>query len=185
LLQLDPGEAPPSFEGSEVRCFRSAFFCGRNLPVGAGSAPEDEARLSDDEVQQQLANEVPIEPYSYGQAVAAYMQQQQQQLLRRQGQVQLPDAISLQQAAAAHAGQQPNWAASNGSLRVLLLRRGGEGRQVLNAAEVLERCNAWRYSPPGSTVPVTAVCSEAEVPDLQAGVAAAQEADVFIGMHGG
>ena len=154
LLQLDARQPPASYEGGEQRCFQTAFFCGRNFPAAAGLPAAEEAGLGEEEVQQRLAAGIPVEPYSYGQALAAYMQQKQQR--RRHAP---PDVISLQQAAAA-AGGATERAATSGRLRVALMRRGGEGRQILNAGELLERCNAWRYRPPGSTKPVTAECHE-------------------------
>lgn len=155
---LDPSAPPPSFEGGEQRCFQTAFFCGRNFLMDTGLPPEEEAALGQAERQERLAEAVPQEPYSFGQAVSAFLQQRRGQ----QGQAGEPlaqDAISLQDAAAAW-GQGRQRAATNGRLRIGLMKRGGEGRQLLNSEELLQSCNAWSYTPPGSSMPVTAECHE-------------------------
>jgi hypothetical protein len=68
-------------------------------------------------------------------------------------------------------------------LRILFHRRGTSDRQLLNAKELLQACNTWRYNSSG--VQLRASCAEVDLPSLEAGMAAAQEADVFVGMHGG
>ncbi|PRW57966.1 hypothetical protein C2E21_3662 [Chlorella sorokiniana] len=65
----------------------------------------------------------------------------------------------------------------------ILFHRRGVNRMLLNAAELLEQCNAWNYTTtPG--VQVRALCSEVELTNLTAGIMAAQRADIFIGAHG-
>lgn len=159
--ELDPLLPPVSYEGGERRCFQTAFFCGRNLPMAAGLSPAEEAHLGQEAVQERLAAEVPDEPYSYGQALAAYLKQQRQQRVwQRQPTMPLPDAISLQQAAEAAGGGAFEQAASSGRLKIALMKRSGEGRQILNSVELMQRCNAWKYIQPGSNAPITAECYE-------------------------
>lgn len=165
-VQLDPEQQPASHEGGEQRCFADAFFCGRNFPQARWPLPEEEAAMPPQQVTERLRKEVPFEPYSFGQAAVAYHTQAAlaaQQMQRRQwpmaagGGVQ--DGISLQEEAAA-AGAPQERAATTGRLRILLVKRGGEGRQVLNAADLLAACNSWQYRPPNSTAVITAQCSE-------------------------
>ncbi|KAI7844598.1 hypothetical protein COHA_001838 [Chlorella ohadii] len=66
-------------------------------------------------------------------------------------------------------------AAKPAVLNILFHRRGTD-RLLLNAAELLERCNAWSYT--------TAAGVQVELTDLFAGIVAAQRADIFIGAHG-
>lgn len=170
--QLDPSQPPASYEGGEQRCFQDAFFCGRNMPLAQGLPPEREAALSQERRTKRLVEQVPIEPFSYGQAVVAYHQQAgvvaKQMRRRPRPPTDAPailDGISLQQAAAAAAVAVPppeveRAKSSSGRLRVLFVKRSGEGRQVLNAAELLQRCNSWQYRPPNGSATVTADCSE-------------------------
>ena len=154
VAQLDPQQAPASWEGGEQRCFQDVYFCGQKIELARGAPREHEAVWSEAERTAALAKAVPIEPFSYGQAV---VQHETQQL--RQGQA-AEDGISLQaaEAAAAAKPQQEQRSKSSGRLKVLLMKRGGEGRQILNADELLERCNAWQYRAPNGTA--TADCRE-------------------------
>ena len=118
--------------------------------------------------------QVPLEPFAFGQAVVAYHQQEamaaeqmsgRPELVASAGDVQ--DGISLQEAAAAAAagpagagGAGEERARTSGRLRVLFVKRGGEGRQLLNAGELLQACNAWRWLPPNSSQSVSAECRE-------------------------
>lgn len=162
--QLDALQPPASFEGGEQRCFQDLFVCGRNFPLARGLAPAEEAALTPQQQAERLAQEVPIEPFSFGQAVVAY----QTQAARTAGQASagnVQDGISLQEAAAAAsragtAGSAGERAKTSGRLKVLLIKRGGEGRQLLNAAELLQACNSWSWVPPGSSKAVTADCRE-------------------------
>lgn len=159
--QLDASQPPASFEGGEQRCFQDLFVCGRNFPLARGLAPAEEAALTPQQQAERLAQEVPIEPFSFGQAVVAY----QTQAARAAGQASagnVQDGISLQEAAATAgtAGSAGERAKTSGRLKVLLIKRGGEGRQLLNAAELLQACNSWSWVPPGSGEAVTADCRE-------------------------
>ena len=167
--QLDPAQPPASYEGGEQRCFQDVYVCGRNFPLGPGLAREEEAELSPQQRSKRLAETVPLEPWTYGQAVVAWHQQAGAAARRMRRRPRPPpalqDGISLLEAAeaAAAAGPAPAVArarSSGGRLRVLVIKRGGEGRQILNAPELLRRCNAWRYQPPGGGPAVTAECSE-------------------------
>ncbi len=158
--QLDSSQPPASFEGGEQRCFQDLFVCGRNFPLARGLAPAEEAALTPQQQTERLAQEVPIEPFSFGQAVVAYQGQAASTSSRQ-------DGISLQEAAAAAAasaagaaGLGVQRARTRGRLKVVLIKRGGEGRQLLNAAELLQACNAWSWLPPGGSEPVTAECGE-------------------------
>lgn len=161
--QLDTSQPPASYEGGERRCFQTLFFCGRNLPLGRGLSAEEEAAASEAQRAAALTQQVPVEPYSYGQAVVQYTQQPGRQ---RNGS--LVDGITLQLAAAAAAGAPPlaavlpsaDRASTSGRLRILLMKRGSEGRQILNTAELLQRCNEWQHTPAGGGPPVTAECRE-------------------------
>ncbi|PSC69482.1 hypothetical protein C2E20_6958 [Micractinium conductrix] len=190
--ELDAAQPRASYEGGQRRCFERMYVCGANFLAGRGLSAEEEAALSADQRTAAVARQVPVEPYAYGQAVALHMQQQRQQQARRQRQDGAPDAITLQALVGEAAGAPPLAAVvpgqprarTAGRLRIMLMKRGDEGRQISNAAELLQRCNSWRYVPPGGGPAVGAECSEIELPDLEAGVAAAREADVFIGVHG-
>ena len=73
-------------------------------------------------------------------------------------------------------------------LRVVFQKRGGDprqltDRQLVNAAELVAACNRWRFTAP-SGVRVRALCWEVEINSLDVSIAAAQQADVFVGAHG-
>lgn len=71
-------------------------------------------------------------------------------------------------------------------LRVLFQHRAGAARQLLNVDELVDACNAWQLVPagPSGALPLRANCSKVALNSLEATLAAAQEADVFVGMHG-
>ncbi|KAI3432877.1 hypothetical protein D9Q98_010460 [Chlorella vulgaris] len=68
-------------------------------------------------------------------------------------------------------------------LNVVIQKRPGDTRQLLNMEELLSRCNVWQHRT-RTGLPLRAKCWEAEVVDLVSGMAAAQIADVFVGTHG-
>lgn len=176
LPQLDAAQPRASYEGGEQRCFQDLFICGRNFPLGAGLPPAEEQVLTKQQRAKRLAETVPLEPWTYGQAVAAWHQQAgaaAQRMRRRPRQpAELQDGISLlEAAAAAPAPAAASARSSSGRLRVLVIKRGGEGRQILNAPELLQHCNAWRYQPPGGGPAVTADCTEVGGVMAQAGPA--------------
>ena len=167
-VQLDAAQPRASYEGGQRRCFERMYVCGANFLAGRGLSAEEEAALSADQRTAAVARQVPVEPYAYGQAVALHMQQQRQQQARRQRQDGAPDAITLQALVGEAAGAPPLAAVvpgqprarTAGRLRIMLMKRGDEGRQISNAAELLQRCNSWRYVPPGGGPAVGAECSE-------------------------
>ncbi|KAL4424793.1 hypothetical protein ABPG77_000833 [Micractinium sp. CCAP 211/92] len=163
--QADRQLSPASWEGDEQRCFDSLFICGRRFkpdrPLELGMPGSEE------EEQARLRTAVPRENYGFGQEVVRWYQ--------RQGLVPLPPKPAA--AAVASIG------GSSRQLKVLFMRRDSGGRQLLNAEALVRSCNAWRYQLPAGGE-VSADCRQVELPNLEAGIAAAQEADVFIGMHG-
>lgn len=133
-----PGSSPPaSHEGGEQRCFQQLFVCGSGFPGVGGAAP--------------------TEAYAAGQRVVQAVMRQQQQHPKKQ----LP--VAAAQALGAAADMEPSSGQSR-RLRIMFLKRGaGRGRQLLNAAELVARCNAWQYQPPNGSLTVTAECREVGV----------------------
>ena len=76
VAQLDPQQAPASWEGGEQRCFQDVYFCGQKIELARGAPREHEAVWSEAERTAALAKAVPIEPFSYGQAVVQHETQQ-------------------------------------------------------------------------------------------------------------
>jgi hypothetical protein len=179
VAQLEQQQAPASWEGGEQRCFQDVFFCGQKIELARGAPREHEAAWSEAERTTALAKAVPIEPFSYGQAVVHYEMQQP-----REGQA-AEDGISLQVAAAAAAPkpEQEERSKSSGRLKVLLMKRGGEGRQILNADELLEQCNAWQYRAPNGTAIATADCREVRLRWVPVCGAARLVAEIFGSLH--
>ncbi|KAL4437120.1 hypothetical protein ABPG75_004259 [Micractinium tetrahymenae] len=167
--RADRQQSPPSWEGGEQRCFDSLLICGRKFkpdkPLELGlpqTAEEERARLK---------KAVPRENYGFGQGVVRWY--------RQRGLIPPPP-----KPAAASGSSSSSTDRSGRRLRVLFMRRDSGGRQLLTAEELARSCSTWRYQPPGGGGTVTAECRQVEMPNLEAGIAAAQEADVFIGMHG-
>ena len=140
-LQWDGLLPRPSFEGSEQRCFQHMFVCGRRFK--AMRALEEQLPLGEAAARQALMRAIPRENYAYGQMLVEHVQQQQQQM-------------------GSNGAGQPSTAAGRGGrrLRVAFMKRGGQGRQLLNARELLQRCNKWRHKPPGGGATITAECRE-------------------------
>ncbi|KAL4439890.1 hypothetical protein ABPG75_002891 [Micractinium tetrahymenae] len=145
---------PASYEGPDQRCFSHMFVCTSGLSL-------------------------PLLPaYSYGQHVVRYYRDHGWRLQPPAELAQLP----ADKAAAATAGERV--------LRVVFQKRapGHPGRAVLNLQELLQRCNAWRFKlgtgTGGGARWTRAHCVEVEFADLQSGMAAAQAADIVVGMHG-
>jgi hypothetical protein len=77
--------------------------------------------------------------------------------------------------------------ASTRVLRVLFITRSPKVavRQILNMDELLERCQAWKYTDPASGVHFAAGCGVWQPgADLPSNIAAFRSADVVIGRHG-
>ena len=68
-------------------------------------------------------------------------------------------------------------------VRVVFHQREWEARQLLTLPQLLQACNSSRLALPGN---VTAVlrCEAVRLPTVADSVAAAQRADVFVGVHG-
>ncbi|KAL4447222.1 hypothetical protein ABPG77_007255 [Micractinium sp. CCAP 211/92] len=187
-----PGAPPPSFEGSEQRCFKHMYVClndvhpthvrvhdfgqflaryygGPQNPLGA-EASAMPARPPSAARQPRLEQKVD------GRRQQQSEEQQQQQL------TQLPPVSAIRQLGALPQTAQKQQGREL-QLRVLFSKRSSGDRRLLNTAELLRRCNAWRYTAP-SGAQLRALCWEAETPSLKAGIAAAQQADVLIGPHG-
>ncbi|PSC75686.1 LRR repeats and ubiquitin-like domain-containing protein isoform A [Micractinium conductrix] len=175
----DTQHPPPSFEGGEQRCFASLLVCGRRfrpakplqwgLPQGAEAEPDA------------LRHAVPRENYGFGQEVVQYVQ-------RQSGSSSSSGSGSGSKSASNSGSRFLGIGGGGGSgrqpLRVRFMQRDSGGRQLLNIAELVAACNAWRFTPPGGGPPLTADCRQVALPSLEAGVSAAQDADLFVGMHG-
>ncbi|KAL4436680.1 hypothetical protein ABPG75_003819 [Micractinium tetrahymenae] len=161
LLFGQEGGPPLSWEGGEQRCFKDLFFCGEKIGTAKGAAPGD-ARLK---------GGVPRELGAWGQELVAHVQRQQEQQGQQDQQPRPPNDAS-------------DRGGGSRRLKVLFLRRDSEGRQLLNAEELVRCCNGWKGRDPGSGAALTAECRQVSTPDLAAGVAAAQDADILVGIHG-
>ncbi|KAI3439058.1 hypothetical protein D9Q98_001468 [Chlorella vulgaris] len=72
-------------------------------------------------------------------------------------------------------------------LRVLFISRSPKVavRQILNMDELLERCQAWKYTDPASSIQFAAECGVWQPgSDLQSTIAAVRGADIMVGRHG-
>lgn len=138
------GAPPPSYEGSEQCCFSAMYACLDDVDA-------DKFQL-----------------HAYGRHLVHYHQRQHRQ------QVDAARAAMLQQAGLAdlprpppesvlrRLGRQAATSADAGAghevqLRVVFQKRGGSERQLVNAEELVERCNSWAYTAP-SGVRVRALC---------------------------
>jgi hypothetical protein len=65
----------------------------------------------------------------------------------------------------------------------VLFQRRDRDRLLLNSQELVEQCNRWRFTTKAGQR-LRASCAEVEMSSLLSGMAAAQEADVFVGVHG-
>lgn len=133
------------------------FVCGRRFKAMRGLEevlPEGEGPA----VQQALAKAVPRENYAFGQMLVQHMQQQQQGVQQREVQGQAGNNDTHGGSGKQASGRQ----ASSGKrrLKIVFMKRGGEGRQLLNIHELLQRCNAWSLSLPNNRDNVTAECRE-------------------------
>lgn len=167
----------PSFEGPPQRCFRHMFVCPRGVNI----------------------THWPL--HSLGQHLARHYSSASQQQPAAKGTVQAAAEQQAPNTAAASArggsssGGDSNSGASSkdgGSssssggervVRVVFHKRSTPDRQLLNAAELVEQCNSWRHTTAAGRR-LRATCREVEMGDLQTGIAAAQEADIFVGIHG-
>ena len=116
------GLPPPSLEGSEQRCFQHLLVCGRST-----------------------RGKEPTALYQFGQAVAQQTRLQQQQQLAAAGPGQVDSEDSSSSSSNSSGGR------GSGRLKVVFVQRGSVGRQLLNVAELVRRCNSWHYRLPGAS----------------------------------
>lgn len=81
----------------------------------------------------------PTELYQFGQAVAQQTQHHHQQLA-----ADAPVQVGSGDSSSDSSG-------SSGRLRVVFVQRGSVGRQLLNVAELVQRCNSWHYRLPNTS----------------------------------
>lgn len=145
------GAAPLSWEGGPQRCFKQMFVCARGLNITSWPLHGLGQHLAK-HYRQEVA------------AAAADMQQRRQEQQQQQ-----------QPAAEVGSGGGGDDAAKGERvLKIVFHKRGSPDRQLLNAAELLQRCNAWRHTTKGGQR-LRARCWEAEMSGLFEGLAAAQE----------
>ena len=158
-MQADPQQPPPSFEGGERRCFRDMYVCGKRFKAAnqlerpVGPSPEEQAAA--------LRKSIPREDFTFGQALVRHVQQRQQRQQQQQQQQQLGHPSRVQVEISSSGAGSSTSSGGGWRLKILLIRRGGVERQILNVQELLQRCNTWRHQPPNSSTPVvTAECRE-------------------------
>ncbi|EFN58009.1 hypothetical protein CHLNCDRAFT_57085 [Chlorella variabilis] len=166
-------QLPPSYEGTQQRCFKSMYVCLHDINTRTWQLHEYGQML--------------VRHYG-GDALVLAMPQTQPP--GQQGSTLLPPPVSVlkQLNKAPKGGSQKAAAAAEQVVRVVFQKRGGDprlltDRQLINSKELVERCNAWRYTAP-SGARVRALCWEVELSTLEVGIAAAHQADIFIGAHG-
>lgn len=175
---------PLSFEGGPQRCFRQLFVCERGINITRWPLHKLGLRLV--KHYQQRNSE----------RLAAAVEEQQAALQQQQqaqgGLPKIPWAAQAAADAAAAAVSDRSRSGKRGKrgskgereLRIVFHKRSNsDQRQLLNAAELIERCNAWRHTT-AEGVRLQARCWETEPTDLFTGMAAAQAADIFVGVHG-
>jgi hypothetical protein len=134
------------------------FVCGRRFKAMRGLEevlPEGEGPA----VQQALAKAVPRENYAFGQMLVQHMQQQQQQEVQQRA-VQGPAGKNNTRSGPSKQASDKQASFGKRRLKIVFMKRSGEGRQLLNIQELLQRCNAWTLSLPGDRDNVTAECRE-------------------------
>ncbi|KAL4443685.1 hypothetical protein ABPG75_011422 [Micractinium tetrahymenae] len=194
-----PGALRPSFEGTEQRCFKNMYVClndvhpshvrvhtyGQYLARHYGG-PQLLLRMTQVAAPAVLGSWGPgvrqqsLEPNPRGQRQRQQQSQQPQQQQKQPPPVSIIQQLGVRAQQAQRAQQQPS---REVELRVLFSKRSTGDRRLLNSAELLRRCNAWRYTAP-SGMRLRGLCWEVETPSLEAGIAAAQQTDVLIGPHG-
>ncbi|KAL4436863.1 hypothetical protein ABPG75_004002 [Micractinium tetrahymenae] len=153
---------PLSWEGGAQRCFEQLFVCHRGLNItswplhGLGQHLVQRHR-------QQGQGLPPQSPRSSGSSGSS--------------------GSSNRDSSTGGSSSSSQGSGSERVLRVVFLKRSSPDRQLLDTAELLERCSGWR----GSTAAgqrLLVRCSEVAVTNLAQGIAVAQEADVLVSMHG-
>ena len=203
---------PPSVEGTEQRCFKHLAVCTHNLrpalrkfqffafgrhlvryyaahQQAASAREEDEEGEGEAEAEEEEELPPPTQQQQQqvdGSPAATAPQQdkqQQQQQAQLPGGEPLPTVSVLRRLGKGGAASPATGAGTEPLLRILFQKRAGTERQLRNAAELVQRCNSWRYTAP-SGARVRARCWEAETPSLATGIAASQQADIIVGVHG-
>ena len=149
------GPLPPSFEGTEQRCFKNMFVCAHDIATKKWQLHAYGQHL--------------VRHYQGGELVRSMPEQQPP----GEGTLPpLPPESVLRQLGKRRKGGRKGGgggedaSSSSGSgadgevqLRIVFQKREGNDRQLLNAGELVERCNAWRYTAP-SGARVRALCWE-------------------------
>ena len=142
-------QLPPSYEGTQQRCFKSMYVCLHDINTRTWQLHEYGQML--------------VRHYG-GDALVLAMPQTQPP--GQQGSTLLPPPVSVlkQLNKAPKGGSQKAAAAAEQVVRVVFQKRGGDprlltDRQLINSKELVERCNAWRYTAP-SGARVRALCWE-------------------------
>ena len=124
---------------------RHALLLLPPLPQGAEAEPDA------------LRHAVPRENYGFGQEVVQYVQ-------RQSGSSSSSGSGSGSKSASNSGSRFLGIGGGGGSgrqpLRVRFMQRDSGGRQLLNIAELVAACNAWRFTPPGGGPPLTADCRQ-------------------------
>ena len=166
------GVPPLSYEGGPQRCFRRLFVCNRGINITTWPLHGLGQRLVR-HYSGQLAAEaagaagaVPEEAAAKG---SPANEAAQEEVATASG--------------ALHSASPAAGSGEEGVLRVVFHKRSSPDRQLLNAAELVQRCNGWRHRTAAGQR-LRARCWEVEPTDLFSGMVAAQQADVFVGVHG-
>lgn len=173
-----PATPPLSWEGGPQRCFRRLFVCHRGINItswplhGLGQQLVAHYRGSTKLAEVEAAVAAAAPPEQAGPAGG-------------EAEAEAPPAGGVQRNTASSGAVLPtnSSAGSERVLRVIFHRRRSPDRQLLNAGELVEQCNRWRHTTAGGER-LRGRCWEVEPADLFSGMAAAQQADVFVGVHG-
>ena len=117
---------PRTYEGGEMRCFRHMFVCLRDLDTEA------------------------YQLHSFGQYLVRYYGGNQVVINQTEqhppgGQFQVPPPVSIIRQLGLRRAQ-GGGGGKEQVLRIVFQTRAGTERQLVNIAELLETCNAWRYT---------------------------------------
>ena len=150
---------PLSAEGGPQRCFRQLFVCMNDVQLAEGNFLVHEYGQRMVEFHRHR-----LAPAQQQKEKQPEQQQQQQQLAP-----QPPEALQRRLALQASGGGKGEGGSGGKEeeheLRILFHRRGDDGlnRQLLNALELLQRCNSWRHTTP-SGARLRARCWEVRPP---------------------
>ncbi|KAI3428185.1 hypothetical protein D9Q98_006565 [Chlorella vulgaris] len=176
-----PGRAqPPTFEGVEKRCFQTMFVCLHDIATANWQLHAYGQQVVRYYGGQKLGRTVP-EAGPPGQQKSAGVPPPES-ILRQLGKVPIVPASASTRGEGGRNGSEPSGEEEQ-ILQIVFQKRAGEDRQLVNAADLVKACNTWRFSAP-SGARVRALCWELELSSLEVGIAAAQQADIFVGAHG-